>query len=143
MTKSRQGTSPGRRILPANTLSDEELRRIAQATSYSATPYHKLHPGDYGFDPPVSPRPSESPCDDKRIVLRSEAAALLAQGIRKGMISRPRPGGLPKYVWAVDENGDVYEAKTKPEQKTHYHGYRLGEDEQAMQAYVLSEWNKR
>lgn len=123
MTKNRQGNRPDRRILPAGTLSVEALRHMAETARYGGAAYHKLRPGDYGFDPPVSPRPSKAVCDDKRIVLRDEAETLLRQGIRKGMISRPAPGQLPKYVWTVDGNGDVYEAKTKPGQETVYHGY--------------------
>ena len=59
------------------------------------------------------------------------------------MISRVESGQLPKYIWAVDEFDEVYEAKTKPGQETDYHGYRLGADERQMRADVLKEWNSR
>jgi len=52
-------------------------------------------------------------------------------------------GGVPKYVWAVDQDGEVYEAKTKPEREMSYHGYRLGDDEIDMRKYVLGEWKRR
>ncbi|HTW71026.1 MAG TPA: hypothetical protein VME47_14140 [Acetobacteraceae bacterium] len=142
MTK-RQGNRPDRRIVPGNTLAAGELQRIAAAARYGGSALHKLHPGDYEFDPPVNPRPWKSVCDDKRVILKNEAAAMLAEGIRRGMVSQPRPGQLPKYVWAVDASGEVYEAKTTPNQDDLYHGYRLGDDEHQMRAEVLNEWNKR
>ena len=63
--------------------------------------------------------------------------------IKKGMVSRFQPGHVPKYIWAVDKNDEVYEAKTKVEQETAYHGYRLGNDERQMRDEVLAEWKKR
>lgn len=59
------------------------------------------------------------------------------------MVSPFEPGQFPKYVWAVDAEGEIYEAKTKPDRQTAYHGYRLGEDERQMRAEVLREWNRR
>ena len=61
---------------------------------------------------------------------------LFERGIELGMVSRFDEGGVPKYVWAVDEFGEVYEAKTKPGRDEPYHGYRLGDDERAMRRYV-------
>jgi hypothetical protein len=139
----RQGNRPDRRLTPSEVLAPSELARIAALARYGGSATHKLHPGDYGFVPPVNPRPSKSPCDDLRPVLKQEAATLLQQGIERGMVSRFGPDQVPKYVWAVDAQGEVYEAKTKPGQEIVYHGYRLGEDERQMRAEILKEWNKR
>ena len=141
--RQRKGQRPDRRIVPANALADVELTRIALVARYGGSAIHKLHSGDYGFTPPVNPRPHKSVCDDVRVILRAEAARLLSEGIRKGMVSAFEPGQLPKYVWAVDEHGKVYEAKVKVGQETIYHGYRLGDDERQMCAEVLSEWTIR
>jgi len=127
----RQGSRPDRRVAPVGSVSRADIQVLADRLRYAGTSIHKLHPGDYGFVPPVNPRPSKSPCDDVRPVLRAEAAALFLQGLRAGMVSRPGPDGNPKYVWAVDAAGEVYEAKTKPPD-TSYHGYRIGEDEPDM-----------
>lgn len=143
MSKKRQSNRPDRRIAPVGAVSPDELQRIEQTASYGGSAYHKLHPGDYKLDPPFSPRLSKSVCDDRRIVLKAEAAALLKAGIRKGMVSRPNPGQLPKYVWSVDADGEVYEAKTAPDRGDPYHGYRLGEDEGQMRDFIKAEWNKR
>ena len=49
---------------------------------------------------------------------------------------------LPKYVWAQDERGDVYEAKLGGDGRS-YHGYRLGENDRAMRRWVIDEWKRR
>jgi len=58
------------------------------------------------------------------------------------MVSRYcEENGLPKYIWAVDEQGEAYEAKTGNDG---YHGYRLDEaSEKIMRELVLIEWAKR
>ena len=56
------------------------------------------------------------------------------------MVSSFRINELPKYIWAVDEDGEVYEAKLDSQG---YHGYRLGEDDRAMRRLVLKEWKSR
>jgi len=139
----RQSNRPDRRICPIGLLTTAELLRIAATARYVGSPNHKLRAGDYGFVPPSNPRASKSLCDDKRALLKSEARDLMMEGIRRGMISRVEPGQFPKYIWAVDNSGEVFEAKTKPGQETDYHGYRLGDDERQMRAEVLKEWNSR
>ena len=120
-------------------MKDALLARIR----YAGSGHHKLRPGNYGFVPPSNPRPSKSACDDLRPVGRDEAEDLFREGIRHGMVSRFPADGVPKYVWAVDKDGEVYEAKTRPERETEYHGYRLGEDDRHMRQYVLGEWRRR
>ena len=112
-------------------------------TSYVGSGHHKLRPGDYGFLPSPNPSPSKSPCDELRSVLLSEASDLFREGVLRGMVSEFPDGSIPKYVWAVDHDGEVYEAKTRPEHETVYHGYRVGDDERHVREYVLSEWRRR
>lgn len=140
----RQGNAPKRRIEQKNRIAPEVLERYAKQASYTGSAHHKLHPADYGFNPPVNPRPSKSLCDAGRIVRRVQARSLFQEGIKRGMVSShvyPK-SGLPKYVWAVDSDGRVYEAKCD-ENSTEYHGYELGADEDAMRKLVTKEWNLR
>lgn len=58
------------------------------------------------------------------------------------MVSAFSPDGVPKYIWVVDKSGEVYEAKTKSDHETDYHGYRLGADDR-QRAYILEEWKLR
>ena len=138
----RQSNRPDRRIIRFADLDAIELSRIASQAVYVGSANHKLHSADYGFHPPGNPRPSKSLCDDRRHILKKEAAQLLQDGIRHGMVSRFEVGQLPKYIWVVDQNHEVYEAKTKPGQENTYHGYRLSMDD-GMRAEVLSEWKRR
>jgi hypothetical protein len=101
---------------------------------------HKTKPGDYGFQPPVNPRPWKSICDGLRVILLAEARYLFRQGILAGMFSGFPDNGVPKYVWSVDAGGEAYEAKISPGTYD-YKGYRL-EEEDAMRNVVLREWKK-
>ncbi len=56
-----------------------------------------------------------------------------------GMFSNLSDDGTPKYVWAVDAEGEAYEAKIG---NNGYHGYRL-EEEDDFRGFVLKEWKQR
>ena len=137
-----RGNNPKRRIARHGSYTSTELDRLASAAKYAGSPHHKLRPGDYGFDPPVAPRPAKSVCDGKGPVLLEQATKLLQDGMRRGMMSMCADGAWPKYVWAVDDAGEVYEAKLGHDGER-YHGYRLAEDDEAMRRWVLDEWFKR
>ncbi len=140
-TRRREGNRPDRRILPAAATTDAIRRSLDERLCYVGSAHHKLRPGDYGFVPSHNPRPSKSVCDDMRPLLRQEASELFRAGIMHGMVSALLDGDLPKYVWAVDALGEVYEAKLGS--ANDYHGYRLGDDEKAMREYVRLEWKRR
>jgi hypothetical protein len=142
MTRKRQSNRPERRVAPVESIRAADLQALAAHLRYDGSSLHKLHPGDYGFVPPINPRPSKSPCDELRSLLREEAVMLFRKGLASGMVSRFEPGGAPKYVWAVDAEGEVYEAKGRPPD-TSYHGYRIGEDEPEMRRYIRGEWRIR
>jgi hypothetical protein len=140
--RKREGNRPGRRIADEATVDAGARERLLGVLQYVGSGHHKLHPGNYGFHPPQNPRPSKAPCDALRSVLLEEATALFRRGIELGMVSTIINDGVPKYVWAIDEGGEVYEAKTGP-RELEYHGYRLGPDDADMRAYVLKEWKRR
>jgi hypothetical protein len=140
--RKREGNRPDRRYAPEGSFSQDALKTLVNQLRYHGSGHHKLHPGDYGFVPSVNPRPAKDVCDDLRPVLIDEATVLFRNGILLGIISRFDQGGVPKYVWAVDADGEVYEAKTKPPEAV-YHGYRIDDDEPEMQRYIRDEWNRR
>ncbi len=139
----REGNRPDRRFADEAFTSHAAREALCVRLRYVGSGNHKLRPGDYGFHPSHNPRPSKSPCDEIRAVLLAEAAELMRRGIMLGMVSRFDAAGTPKYIWAVDDENDVYEAKTRPEHEHEYHGYRLGDDERVMRSYVLKEWKRR
>ena len=139
----RQGNNPKRRLAPRDELDAEDLRRLARETRYVGSALHKSKLGDYGFTPPTSPRPDKSLCDGKRIVKKREAMELFRQGLSRGMVSRYAENGFPKYVWAVDRDGEVYEAKVGGDGRS-YHGYALSADgERDLRRWVIEEWQAR
>lgn len=140
--RRRQGNRPNRRLVPHGTVSTQALTELADRLRYGGSGFHKLHPGDYGFVPSVNPRPTKSVCDDLRPILLSEATELFQKGILAEMVSPFDLGGSPKYVWVVDSDDEVYEAKTRSPDVI-YHGYRINDNEPDMRRYILGEWRKR
>jgi hypothetical protein len=141
--RKREGNRPDRRLADEAAVNAATRQRLLETLQYVGSANHKLHPGNYGFQPPQNPRPSKSPCDALRSILLEEATALFRRGIELGMVSTIINDGVPKYVWAVDDAGEVYEAKTRPEHEVEYHGYRVGPDETDMRTYILKEWRRR
>ena len=138
----RQGNNPKRRIATEAQASAEYLAWLSGQVRYTGNPHHKRIPANYGFDRPTSPRPNKSLCDGNRCVLEDEAQALFDEAISRGMISSYRLDEFPKYVWAVDAEERVYEAKLERGANS-YHGYELGEEEDAMRQLVIHEWKLR
>ena len=122
------------------------MDRLLDEAVYVGSAHHKRAPADYGFHPPTNPRPNKSLCDSRRdggrIVKRDEAKRLFREGVKRGMIGRLGEDGLPKYVWAVDSGGRVYEAKLEQGSRC-YHGYELGDDEHTMRRWVVEKWKTR
>ncbi len=82
-------------------MQEEERTDLAQRTCYGGNPEHKRHPGDYGLTPPSNPRPGKTLCDAFERILQVEAERLLAEGIKKGMVSIQQRNGWPQNVWAA------------------------------------------
>jgi hypothetical protein len=139
--RPRQSNVPKRRIAEFGKVDPALREKLVDKLAYVGSALHKSKPGDYGFHPPVNPRPWKSICDGGRVILSEEARSLFRQGIMLGMFSECPPNSIPKYVWAVDAHGEAYEAKISPG-GFRYKGYRL-EEEDAMRAIVLQEWSRR
>ena len=135
----RQSRNPKRRLASPDRLGLLGRQALAIGMTYTGSALHKRHPGDYGFHPPVNPRSWKSLCEGQRVILKAEAAELLRQGVICGMFSDFPDDGTPKYVWSVDSDGEVYEAKIDSQG---YHGYRL-EEEDDFRPLVLKEWARR
>jgi hypothetical protein len=119
--RARRSSNPKRRVAELGAFTPEEQDRFLDAANYVGSANHKRRPADYGFQPPTNPRPHKSLCDDLRPILAAEATWQFLECVRREMVSEYRVGdGLPKYVWSVDDKGEVYEAKWDREG---YHGY--------------------
>ncbi len=58
------------------------------------------------------------------------------------MVSSHLLGGFPKYVWAVDDFGEVFEAKLGEDGRS-YHGYPIGDEDRDLRWLIQKEWRTR
>jgi len=137
----RAGNNPKRRIAPIEILEAIDRAKLAERARYVGSGHHKRNPADYGLDR-TNPRPTKSLCDLVTIVTLDVAQALMRRGISLGMVSTFGYGEFPKFVWSVDSDGEVYEAKTDPVNPGVYHGYRLEEDDD-MRSVIQAMWKRR
>lgn len=142
MIKKRRGHNPKRKLASADCWSSDKRQAQAELARYGGNPEHKTRPGDYGLNPPASPRPMKTLCDARRPFLKKEAETLLKEGIKRGMISHIGTEAWPKHVWAVSDEQEVFEAQLENSDQGVYHGYPLPLDDD-FRGVVLSEWQKR
>jgi len=137
----REGNNPKRRFISIDEAARSNVAALASKMEYVGSGHHKRYPADYGFER-VSPRPTKSLCDGIRIVPLNEAKRLFVKGISATMFSSTFEGKFPKYVWSMDSEGEVYEAKTDINSPGMYHGYRLEEDDN-FRDFVRKVWDVR
>ncbi|MGO9460669.1 MAG: hypothetical protein ACLPWS_04110 [Rhodomicrobium sp.] len=142
MKKRGAAFNPKRKLAAADHWTPIQRTSHASRARYGGNPEHKRNPGDYGLTPPASPRPGKTLCDADQPLLKAEAERLLKDGLRKGMISQRESGTWPQNVWAVSDDGQVFEAQLENEVQGIYHGYPLQVNDD-FRATVLSEWPKR
>ena len=138
----RRGYNPKRKIAGIGTYADQDLAQFARAARYGGNPEHKKSPGAYNLTPPTSPRPGKTLCDAERPLLKGEAKGLLDAGFDRGLVSVQTVGGWPQNVWAVDEEGRVFEAQLENRETGTYHGYPMPTDD-SFRNEVLREWDAR
>lgn len=121
---ARKSFNPKRRIRPLP-IQKELLAVLAKRAHYGGNPEHKMNPGDFGLEPPSSPRPDKTLCDGTGIFERNKAVMLLREGIQRGLISLQERDGLPQNVWAVTPEGIPLEAQLENQATATYHGYPM------------------
>jgi hypothetical protein len=137
----RPGNNPKRRVAEADLMTAHDRAKLAEQVRYRGSGHHKRSPADYGLER-TNPRPTKSLCDLVKVVTYDEAKSLIKKGVLNGVFSDFRLGVYPKFVWCVDDDGEVYEAKTDNGAPGIYHGYRLEEDDD-MHSHVATVWKKR
>jgi hypothetical protein len=139
--------NPKRRILSEADAARcaARLADLARRVRYGGNPNHKRNPGDFALDPPASPRPDKTLCDeDARIFRRSKALALLRAGLAGGLVSAQwlhddDHGEWPKNVWAVTAASVPVEAILENPALGTYHGYPMPTTDDFRSA-VLARW---
>ena len=140
----RKAFNPKRRICD-ETEARVRLEALSQAhlvPSYGGNPEHKRNPGDFGLDPPSSPRMGKTLCDTVHIYTRSKALKLLSAGFSRGIFSVQSRGLWPQNVWAVTDEGEPLEAQLENTGDGRYHGYPMPEGD-PFRDEVLSHWGQK
>ena len=71
------------------------------------------------------------------------AASPLARAIERGLVSENiESGGFPKQLWAIDENGQVFEAMYGGSKAGCYHGYPIRQTDPLFEQ-VTDAWKGR
>ena len=131
--------NPKRRLQPLP-IGQKSLDALAKKVRYGGNPEHKMNPGDFGLEPPSSPRTDSTLCDGAHIFERSKAVKLLRKGICRGLISVQERDGLPQNIWAVSENGIPLEAQLENQATATYHGYPMPPGD-PLSREVVKRWN--
>ena len=132
--------NPKRRLHPGP--RELDLLTLASRATYGGNPQHKRNPGEFGLNPPADPRQEKTLCDPSGILTREAAARLLRDGIRRGLVSAQIRNGWPQNVWAVMENGMVFEAMLENETTGAYHGYPILQGD-PLRDDILEAWKQR
>lgn len=99
--------------------------QLANRVRYTGNPAHKRDPGDFNLSPPAAPRLNATLCDDARIFTRAEALELLRAGALRGLVDSRVSDQFPVLIWAVRNDGVVFEAQLENAILGEYHGYPM------------------
>ena len=139
--RKRKSFNPKRRLCPEAEFVErrQAIEDLVKHARYGGNPEHKRNPGDFGLEPPSSPRLDKSLCDDASIHSRGEALDLLKNGLKRGLVSVQERDGWPQNIWAVTTDGQPMEAQL--EGNGTYHGYPMPRDDPFREG-VLTRWNR-
>jgi len=137
---ARKTFNPKRRVRKMP-IEQELLEVLLKRVHYGGNSEHKSNPGDFGLEPPSSPRADKTLCDGTGILEWSKAVALLREGIRRGLISVQERNGLPQNIWAVTDVGIPLEAQLENQDTGTYHGYPMPVAD-PLGAEVIRLWNE-
>lgn len=113
---------------PVAQLSAHEKARLCRNCGYEGDPEHKRRPGDFGLSPPTATNFDKNLCDDTSVDLASleEAQDLFRHGIEMGLVSqKTKHDGYPARIWAIRDDGAVFEARYGGSREGRYHGFPL------------------
>jgi hypothetical protein len=108
---------------PPTPLARKLLAAKATFVEYSK---HKKNPSAYGLKPWQGDQEDPSYCDEHagfHKVDLARAPMLLKRGIEAGLFGHASKKGDPSRLWAVDDNGWIYEAQITNPGYAQYHAY--------------------
>ena len=113
-----------RRLIPLP--QPERIAALTKSVKYRGSSKHKLWPHLYGLEPFLGDRGDATLCD-KHANFRPEdfdsIGDMIQRGLRAGLLGR---NGL---IWAIADNGWIYEARLTNFDQTEHHGYPVRDSE--------------
>ena len=117
----------------ASEIAGIDVDALVGNAQYQGSPYHCAHsPSGY--------MPNKTKCPPH--VNDEQALGLLQQGLRLRMFSSELRSNWPRRVWAVDDDGQAYEARLTHSSTGEYHGFPLGREDKFAE-YINNEWGQR
>jgi len=99
---------------------------LLKSARYVGSPKHKLNPEPFGLEPFAGKRGDATLCDRDAGFTPAQIASIhgvLQRGIRAGLI------GTGRIIWAIGDNGWIYECRLTNRQQSEYHGYPVRSSE--------------
>ena len=99
------------------------LERLEAAVKYAGSSKHKLHPHLYGLPPFSGKRGDATLCDRDAGFERSDVPSIpsmMHRGIKSGLV-----GEEGRIIWAVADDGWMFEFRQTNAMQSEYHGYPL------------------
>jgi hypothetical protein len=114
----RQSNNEKRRLIA--TPEPALIAQLLSTVTYKGSSKHKSNPHLFDLPPHAGARGDETLCDAHAGLAPEQMAAIpgmIQRGLRAGLVG---PGGL---IWAVADNGWIFEGHCTNRQQAEYHGY--------------------
>lgn len=129
----RESDNDKRSLHPAP--DQAEIQRLCKTVHYVGHPKHKASPVAYGLPPYHKPRGDATLCDTHAGFAPSQMSTiprLLRRGIKAGLI-----GETPRILWAIGDDGWIFEGRITNTGQNEYHGYPVRPSEPIAEAVFL------
>lgn len=106
--------------------SQDDIARLRENVSYEGSSKHKQNPSLYGLEPFRGHRGDATLCDrDANFQPEDygQVSKMIQRGLQAGLI------GENNIIWAVADNGWIYEARVTNIDQLQYHGYPVRDTE--------------
>lgn len=125
----RHSNNDKRRLIPAP--DPAFIAALLKSVKYRGSSKHKLEPRLFGLEPFRGKRGDATLCD-KHANFQPEdlgsVDAMIQRGLRAGLVGRNA------MIWAIADNGWIYEARLTNVDQTEYHGYPVRDSEPIAEA---------
>jgi hypothetical protein len=102
------------------------LDRLDSVAVYRGYAKHKAEPTAFGLEPYRKPRGDATLCDQHAGFRADQISAIpriLRRGISAGLIGNAYDQGVPRVIWAIGDDGWIFEARLTNADQVEYHGY--------------------